>query len=595
MAIGKIYIADVFLKIGGTSSQYLMSDGSVSNIIDVSGKANVVSPTFSGTVTLPSTTSIGNVSSTEIGFIDGVTSGVQAQLNTKITANTSTNNYIPKVSGTNTFANSRILDDGTYLGIGTANYPTKDITFGNQSNREIGIEQSSNSTAGRDLILSSGRTINYNNPNFISINQPIKTFAHIAGAPNGTMYVTTFSGNSAIYKKLPNDSIFLDTGFIFGQATGITVAPNLDVYVTQWNGGTYFQAGGTGVFSSISSPGGQMSAMAAAPNGNIYLTVNQGDIYMRVGGTGSFVALGEAIRGWQGIAAAPNGNIYACVNGDIYMQTNGLGNFLALNQTSRNWKDITVAPNGNVYAVDGVNIYMQTGGSGNFISLNQTTLNWSSIGSDINGNIYASDAQWYTPSDMYYQNNNVTGTADLNGGTLKLYVGTGKGIGNSDLEIYTGQKTNSGTDMQSPTLRVRINNEGLMTLPSVTNALITTDVTGKAVITKEYLNSINEPLQIIISTTSSFTTDTLDSNYKSQSGKNVIIDNGSNVINITVNGGSNFVASYLKHGSGLITFVQGSGRTLVQVDGTAVFNGALGSTAAISSIGSTDYLRISNA
>lgn len=37
-------------------------------------------PTFTGTVTLPSTTSIGNVSSTEIGYLDGVTSSVQTQI-----------------------------------------------------------------------------------------------------------------------------------------------------------------------------------------------------------------------------------------------------------------------------------------------------------------------------------------------------------------------------------------------------------------------------------------------------------------------------------------------------------------------------------
>jgi hypothetical protein len=46
-------------------------------------RAPLSSPTFTGTVTLPSTTSIGNVSSTEIGYIDGVTSGIQAQLNLK--------------------------------------------------------------------------------------------------------------------------------------------------------------------------------------------------------------------------------------------------------------------------------------------------------------------------------------------------------------------------------------------------------------------------------------------------------------------------------------------------------------------------------
>jgi len=37
------------------------------------GYAPLASPTFTGTVTLPSTTSIGNVSSTEIGYVDGLT------------------------------------------------------------------------------------------------------------------------------------------------------------------------------------------------------------------------------------------------------------------------------------------------------------------------------------------------------------------------------------------------------------------------------------------------------------------------------------------------------------------------------------------
>lgn len=39
--------------------------------------------TFSGTVALPATTSIGDVSSTEIGYLDGVTSSIQTQLNSK--------------------------------------------------------------------------------------------------------------------------------------------------------------------------------------------------------------------------------------------------------------------------------------------------------------------------------------------------------------------------------------------------------------------------------------------------------------------------------------------------------------------------------
>lgn len=41
------------------------------------------SPTFTGTVSLPSTTSIGNVSSTEISYLDGVDESIQNQLDRK--------------------------------------------------------------------------------------------------------------------------------------------------------------------------------------------------------------------------------------------------------------------------------------------------------------------------------------------------------------------------------------------------------------------------------------------------------------------------------------------------------------------------------
>lgn len=101
--------------------------------------------------------------------------------------------------------------------------------------------------------------------------------------------------------------------------------------------------------------------------------------------------------------------------------------------------------------------------------------------------------------------------------------------------------------------------------------------------------------QIKITTLTSITTTTNDANGRGQQGRNVVIDNGANAINIAVNGIDGFVASYMKHGSGIITFVQGAGRTLVKVDGIDKLEGIAGSTATISSVGTKDYLRISNA
>jgi len=54
------------------------------NFIGISEKvANTDSATFTGLITLPSTTSIGNVSSTELSYLDGVTSSIQTQLGNK--------------------------------------------------------------------------------------------------------------------------------------------------------------------------------------------------------------------------------------------------------------------------------------------------------------------------------------------------------------------------------------------------------------------------------------------------------------------------------------------------------------------------------
>lgn len=61
----------------------------------IATKANLDSPTFTGNVSLPSTTSIGDVSSTEIGYLDGVTSGIQTQINAKLDTTTASSTYAP--------------------------------------------------------------------------------------------------------------------------------------------------------------------------------------------------------------------------------------------------------------------------------------------------------------------------------------------------------------------------------------------------------------------------------------------------------------------------------------------------------------------
>jgi hypothetical protein len=76
-------------------------------------KAPTDAPTFTGTVTLPSTTSIGTVSATELSYVDGATSSIQTQINTKAPSATPT--FTGVVNLTNTTAPSVNLSGGGIL------------------------------------------------------------------------------------------------------------------------------------------------------------------------------------------------------------------------------------------------------------------------------------------------------------------------------------------------------------------------------------------------------------------------------------------------------------------------------------------------
>ena len=103
--------------------------------------------------------------------------------------------------------------------------------------------------------------------------------------------------------------------------------------------------------------------------------------------------------------------------------------------------------------------------------------------------------------------------------------------------------------------------------------------------------------QVVITTATNITTNTKDTSGRSQKNRNVIVDNGVNAITITVDASAGFLATYLKHGTGIITFIAGTGRTLIFEAvsvGSALMDGAVGSTATITSVGTADYLKLQN-
>ncbi len=80
----------------------------------LSGYATLANPTFTGNVSLPSTTSVGDVSSTELSYVNGVTSAIQTQLDGKLASSTASTTYAPL--GDPTFTGTVSLPNTTSIG-----------------------------------------------------------------------------------------------------------------------------------------------------------------------------------------------------------------------------------------------------------------------------------------------------------------------------------------------------------------------------------------------------------------------------------------------------------------------------------------------
>lgn len=171
--------------ISPTELSYL--DTVSSNIqTQLNAKSPSANPTFTGTVVLPSTTSIGTVSDTEISYLDGVTSAIQTQLNAKEptittlgvakggtgtgTAFTAGSVVFAGASGVYTQDNASFFWDNTNdrLGIGTASPGSKLEVVAQDAIRATGFQpfltlrDSSDSNKGSRIQTASGTTIFYN-------------------------------------------------------------------------------------------------------------------------------------------------------------------------------------------------------------------------------------------------------------------------------------------------------------------------------------------------------------------------------------------------------------------------------------------------
>ncbi|WP_286971085.1 hypothetical protein [Flavobacterium sp. UBA4854] len=422
--------------------------------LGIRNAANTFTSFFTNSNTTSRTYTLQNRNGTLLDNTD--LSTINSSLATKQSVFTGITNYIPKSLSATTLGSSRLIDNGISFGIGTSKIPTKDITLGNQSTKEIGIEQSTNQSSGADLTISAGRTINYGIDNdFVSLNNPKATNYGMAVDLHGNLY---FVGNQ-IWIRYFDTSIFVNVGLLGTQAAhgGICFTPSGTSYIGSSNGNVYRRLVGESTYSVFASNLGDIRGLACAPNGDVYLA-NRTQIYKMVSGTDVFLSCNQTIRSWWGLCVSPNGDVYCCEDwGNVYIQINGSTTFVPV--ASGNFRSMCASPNGDIYgATEFGLIYKRTSGSGPFILQNAPTGGWRAMAADAKGNIYAG----LSNGEIYVQINDNLGAPDLHGGALNFKAGSGKGIGQSRINFITGQKTTSGTDMQIETVRAYIDENGYM-------------------------------------------------------------------------------------------------------------------------------------
>jgi hypothetical protein len=97
---------DYFLDSSDLSGYLTASSASTTYLTQASASttyATKADPTFTGTAVFPSTTSIGDVSSTEIGYLNNVSSAIQTQLDNKLATSSASTTYLTQASASTTY------------------------------------------------------------------------------------------------------------------------------------------------------------------------------------------------------------------------------------------------------------------------------------------------------------------------------------------------------------------------------------------------------------------------------------------------------------------------------------------------------------
>jgi len=247
------------------------------------------------------------ISPAELGYLDGVTSAIQTQLNTKIDG-TMTANYLAKAADSNTVSASVIYDDGTNVGIGTAspNYSVTSYKAGAVANYIQVASGATGAAAGNGTLFG----VDASGNGIINVQGAVNYITSVAGAER--MRIDT-SGNVGIGITSMSQKLVVAGGIqTTGAASlGATAAPgiiSLESPVTR-----AYIGDGTGYSWAFSSRTGSTTTdrMVIQDGGNVGIGTSSPGVKLDVQGATPFIRVKENTTGYLGLRAENNsGNFY---------------------------------------------------------------------------------------------------------------------------------------------------------------------------------------------------------------------------------------------------------------------------------------------
>ena len=186
---------------------------------DVGTKAPTNAPTFTGTVVLPSTTSIGDVSSAELGHLNGVTSAIQTQIDAKApTAN-------PTFTGTVTGVTKAMVGLGD---VDNTADSAKPVSTATQTALDAKAPLESPTFTGTVSGVTKTHVGLGNVDNTSDADKPVSTATQTALDAKASLAGANFTGNVEVDGNMVVDGNLTVNGTEFiASATSITIEDNI--------------------------------------------------------------------------------------------------------------------------------------------------------------------------------------------------------------------------------------------------------------------------------------------------------------------------------------------------------------------------------